>query len=391
MMEFQSGPRIQSEVMTHRELLIECARFFGVMTVSAILSACTPQIQRTSAIPALKNQPLIEIEHEDILAVSAGMSQFIRTYAPENMPDRRKAWNLTYAALDSMLFSFDYAPGVTLTAADTFNQRTGNCLSFSNMIVAMAREAGLNAWFQEVKLPLEWTSVKNTYLVSKHVNAVVQTGPLEFVVDVSGTKRAESVRIRKLSDEEAIAQYYNNLGAEALVRNELALAYAYFLKAIHVAPDTSYTWSNLAVVYNRNGQHEDAKKTYLYALEINPAASSALNNLQAIYLEEGDFIQADRLGSKVEKHRRKNPYYLHYLSYQAIDELRYDDAIKLLKRAIKINQEEYRFHLTLARSLFLSGELTPASLSLAQAKQLAPDGEKLESFSLSNLEDISDF
>jgi Flp pilus assembly protein TadD len=355
-----------------------------------IISACAVQTQRTTAIPPLENQPHVEIENVDFLGVSASMKRFIRNYAPEDMANGRKAWNLAYATLDPILLNFDYDPSLTLTAVDTFNRRTGNCLSFSGMFIAMAREAGLNAWFQEVKLPLEWTSVNETFLVSMHVNAVVQDGRSEYVVDVSGTKRAKWLRIRKLSDAEAEAQYYNNLGADALVKKDLARAFTYLVKAIRIAPDTSYIWSNLGVVYKRNGQLEDAKQAYRTALEINPAETVALNNLHAIYVEEGDLAQAEKVRSRVERHRRKNPYYLHLLSAQALDERRYEDAIELLKQAIKLNKEEYRFHFTLARSLFLSGEKDAALQSLGQAKQLAPPDGKIDTISLAELKYISD-
>ncbi|MEE8340223.1 MAG: tetratricopeptide repeat protein [Xanthomonadales bacterium] len=376
--------------MSQGQIRSRCTRLFGLLTVSVILSACAVQTQRATLIPALENQPLVEIEPVDLLAVSASMQRFIRNYAPEDMARGRKAWNLAYAALDPILLNFDYDPSLTLTAADTFKQRTGNCLSFSNMFVALAREAGLNAWFQEVKLPPEWSNINETILVSMHVNAVVQDGQSEYVVDVSGAKRAEWTRIRKLSDAEAAAQYYNNLGADALVKNDLPRAFAYFEKAIGIAPDTSYIWSNLGVVYNRNGQREDAKKIYLTALEINPAEAVALNNLHAIYLKEGDLFRAEKISSRVEKHRRKNPYYLHHLSSQALDEQRYGDAIELLKRAIKLNDAEYRFHITLARSLYLNGEKNAALQSLAQAKLLAPPDRELDTISLTELEHLSD-
>ena len=306
------------------------------------------------------------------------------------MANGRKAWNLAYAALDPMLLNFDYDSSLTLTAADTFDRRTGNCLGFSGMFIAMAREAGLKAWFQEVKVPPEWTSVNETLRVSMHVNAVVQDARSEIVVDVTGAKRTEWVRIRKLSDAEAEAQYYNNHGADALVESDLARAFAYLVKAIRIAPDTSYIWSNLGVVYSRNGQLEDAKQAYHTALKINPAESVALNNLHAIYVEEGDVVRAEKVGSKVERHRRKNPYYLHRLAVQALDERRYEDAIDLLLRAIKLNKGEYRFHSTLARSLFLNGEKDAALQSLGQAKQLAPPDGELDTISLAELKYISD-
>ena len=390
MMELRLGPRIKSQVMAHRQLCIRCSRLFGVVTASVVISTCAVQTQRTTAIPPLENQPQVEIENVDFLGVSASMKRFIGTYAPKDMAHGRKAWNLAYAALDPILLNFDYDPSLTLTAADTFNRRAGNCLSFSNMFIAMAREAGLKAWFQEVKLPPEWSSVNETFLVSMHVNAVVQDARSEYVVDVSGAKRAKWVRIRKLSDAEAEAQYYNNHGADALVNNDLARAFAYMKKAIRIAPDTSYIWSNLGVVYNRNGQVEDAKQAYQVALKINPAEMVALNNLHTVYVQEGDQVQARKLSSRVERHRLKNPYYLHRLSSQALDERRYEDAIALLKRAIKLNKEEYRFHFTLAHSLFLNGEKDAALRSLGQAKQLAPQNGELDTFSLDELKYISD-
>lgn len=390
MMELRLEPRIKSEVMAHRQFCIRCSRLFGMVTVSMVISACAVQTQRTTAIPPLENQPHIEIENVDLLGVSASMKRFIGNYAPKDMANGRKAWNLAYAALDPILFNFDYDPSLTLTAADTFNRRAGNCLSFSNMFVAMAREAGLKAWFQEVKLTPEWSNINETFLVSMHVNAVVQDARSEYVVDVSGAKRAKWVRIRRLSDAEAEAQYYNNYGADALVKNDLATAFAYLVKAIRTAPDTSYIWSNLGVVYNRNGQAEDAKRAYAVALEINSAEIVALNNLHTIYVHEGDLVRAERLSSRVERHRLKNPYYLHRLSSQALDERRYEDAIALLKRAIKLDKEEYRFHFTLAHSLLLNGEKDAALQSLGQAKQLAPPDGKLDTFSLAELKYISD-
>ena len=325
MMELQSGPRIKTEIMAHRQLRIRCTRLFGVVTASVVISACAVQSQRTTTLPPLENQPHVEIENVDFLGVSASMKQFIRNYAPEDMANGRKAWNLAYAALDPMLLNFDYDSSLTLTAAETFNRRTGNCLGFSSMFIAMAREAGLDAWFQEVKVPPEWTNVNETLLVSMHVNAVVQDAWSEYVVDVTGAKRTEWVRIRKLSDAEAEAQYYNNHGADALVKSDLARAFAYLVKAIRIAPDTSYIWSNLGVVYSRNGQLEDAKQAYHAALEINPAETVALNNLHRIYVEEGDLAAGRKgHGSKVERHRRKNPYYLYHLSAQAVEEQRYE-------------------------------------------------------------------
>lgn len=43
------------------------------------------------------------------------------------------------------------------TAQETFDTGTGNCLSFSNLFIAMARYAGMNAGFQEIPTLPNWT------------------------------------------------------------------------------------------------------------------------------------------------------------------------------------------------------------------------------------------
>ena len=108
MIELRLGPRIKSEVMAHGQLRIRCTRLVGVVTASVVLSACAVHSPRTAVIPPLADQPLVEIEQVDFLAVSAAMKRFVGNHAPAHMPNGRKAWNLAYAALDPILLNFDY-------------------------------------------------------------------------------------------------------------------------------------------------------------------------------------------------------------------------------------------------------------------------------------------
>jgi Flp pilus assembly protein TadD len=171
---------------------------------------------------------------------------------------------------------------------------------------------------------------------------------------------------------QAEAQYYNNLGADALVDFELSTAYAYFRKALETDPNEAYVWSNLGVVLRRNGQTDDAIFAYETALKIDPDLNVALNNLYTIHEEDENFEAAQQLERRVERNRRKNPYYLHHLAEIANEEQRYSDAVTLLNRAIRIKENEYRFHYTLAQSQSLSGNPEIAEASLDRARQLAP-------------------
>jgi Flp pilus assembly protein TadD len=249
------------------------------------------------------------------------------------------------------------------------------------MFVAMARSAGLEAWYREVDILPEWTNVDDTLLVSKHVNAEVHDRLHSYVVDVSRRQVQKGERARRLSDQEAAAQFYNNLGANALVGNDLARAYAYFRKAAETAPAQAYAWSNLGVVLRRNGQTEDAMLAYQTAMRLDPDQAVAVNNLYTIYDEDGQLEAAQELQARVERNRRRNPYYLHYLAEVANEEHRWEDAQDLARRAIRIEPREYRFYYTLARAQFHNGNERVAQTNLNRARSLAPPGvpdEELE-------------
>ena len=61
----------------------------------------------------------------------------------------------------------------TKTVTETFEERNGNCLSFTTMFVAMARYIGLPAAFQEVETQSSWDKKGEVVINNRHMNAVV--------------------------------------------------------------------------------------------------------------------------------------------------------------------------------------------------------------------------
>jgi tetratricopeptide (TPR) repeat protein len=339
---------------------------------AALLAACAAVAPGPFEIPPLYGFEIPSIADASLLGMGPEMHAFAAQHVQHSEAGRSRAWSLAHASLDPYVMAFDYEPHLTLTADEAFREGRGNCLSFSALFVAMARDVGLNAWFQEVVVPPKWNAVNETLLVSKHVNAVVVERGRNWVIDVSGRQRQPAEISRRISDSEATAQYYNNHGAEALVVEDLPLAYAYFGKAIEANATLPYVWSNLGVVLGRNGQLEDAAYAYESALHYDPDHSVSLNNLQWIYTDLGRFEQAAKIEARVERNRRRNPYYLHYLAEVANEEQRWADAVELLERAIRIDDNEYRFFATLAQSQYRLGQPESAYASLARARELAP-------------------
>ncbi len=360
------------------------------LVATALLFSCsTVPVHDTASLPPLENQQAAQLPQASLTAVSPEMKQFLEWHVPANTPKAKLAWTLAVLMTDPYILQFEYNPAVTLPPAETFNQRTGNCLSFSLMLVAMAREVGVPARFQEVVLEPDYNSVNDTFINSRHINVVLGRGHDVYLIDVSGQILDNAVRSTRIPDHKAAAQYYNNLGVSALLEDDLPTAWGRFNQAIATDPDLAYLWSNLGVVYNRNGQVRDAEWSYQRSLAVDSRDNIATNNLYVIYQQEGRFEEAAQLERKVERHRKRNPYYLAKLASDALSSREYQQAINLLEQSIRMDDKEYRFHGALAQAHYLAGNHDDARLSLDLARSLAPPeaADSMQSLPLASLPD----
>jgi Flp pilus assembly protein TadD len=175
-----------------------------------------------------------------------------------------------------------------------------------------------------------------------------------------------------MSDAEARAMYFNNLGAEALIAGDLATAYGHIRRAIAVDPSMSDAWSNLGVLLRHNGQPDDAETAYRRTLELEPRELAAMGNLHDLYVAAGRMEEAAKLQRRVERYRRENPYYLLFLGEEALAAGDLVQAEDLLRQALRRKEDEHRLHFALAQVLYRSGRRQAAASSLARARELAP-------------------
>lgn len=308
-----------------------------------------------------------------MLEVSPEMKQFLDRYVLKYSNLQTRLELLTVAVSRAGALSFQYDESQTLTAAEAFKARSGNCIGFANMMIALAREAGLDAHYQEVFRRPEWSGYEDdTVLLVKHINVVIDTPQMTWVVDISGIKIHPTARRRAIEDSYAKALYLNNIAVDSLLENDLPTAYAYMAKAIEADSKASDPWVNLGVIYGRNSQLDDATFAFQRALQIDSDAHSAMSNLYEVYIAQENFAAAAELESKVEKYRRNNPYYLLKLSDEALEQEHYEESISLLQSAIRKKEDDHKLHFALAKTQYLSGELAAAESSLLRARELAP-------------------
>jgi len=341
--------------------------------VLVLLSACATQATIVRQPPLLSGHaPIAPVEEVALLELSAEMQAFLDRYVlPYDNLDTRLQL-LTLAVARAGVLGFIRDDDRTLTAAEAFRLRSGNCLSYANMVVSLARAAGLEAHFQEVIVQPQWSSRDDTILLTKHINVAVSSDHYRYVIDVTGGRVPTGSTRHLLTDAQAESLFYNNLGVEALLEDRLPSAWAHIGKAIEAAPGMSSPWVNMGVVLARNGQLRDAEISHLNALALDREELTALSNLYDVYLAQGDEARAAEVEARVERYRENNPYYLLMLSNEAFEQGRFEESAKLLEKAVRKKDDDHALHFALARARFLTGRRDDAMTAFEKARALAP-------------------
>lgn len=119
----------------------------------------------------LNASPLVNQNTEQYIAplnmieMSPEMTAFLDEHIDRNSNQDKQLAQLIYAIIGGGRFLLAYDDS-TSTAQEAFNNRRGNCLSFTNMFISMARDLGLKAKYQEVAIPPDWSMTGQSYLFS---------------------------------------------------------------------------------------------------------------------------------------------------------------------------------------------------------------------------------
>ncbi|HFK2919940.1 TPA: tetratricopeptide repeat protein [Stenotrophomonas maltophilia] len=308
-----------------------------------------------------------------VLDVPPAMREMLRTQVIRRGFSREQRLQ----ALVEMIFDrhgldLQYDADATLTVAEIWQQRRANCLAFTLMFVALAREAGIQARVQEVGQVVSWYQDQDQGFVYSvgHVNAGVGFGGRFATVDLDRNVLYDRRGPQPISPSRALAHFYNNRGAERMASGDLDGARAFFNAAL--AQDTTFaaTWNNLGVLENRSGDTAAARRALEMALHLDGRQDAALSNVSALYRRLGMVVQAQALEQRLRSVQREDPFAQYMLGAQAERAGRLDDAIRYYRQAVRLYDTAHQFHFGLARVYFLSGQLGRADRELLRAQEL---------------------
>jgi Flp pilus assembly protein TadD len=367
-------------------------RALVVLAVAAISSCATPGVtppvpdsnQITTgmlldASPLAAGVELEDLSQVDMIELSPGMIVFLDRWVDQHEGDYFKLRRLLYAVMGDGTFDLIY-DDTTRTAQETFRDQRGNCLSFTNMVVAMSRYLDLDAKYQEVLVPPNWSVAGQTFILSRHVNVLVDLDfGMDQMIDFNMYDFRMSYDRQVISDARARAHYFNNIGVEHMLEGDTLLALANFREGIREDAFFSPVWVNLGILYNREDYPNYAEAAYLKALDVDDASQVAMSNLAALYQQEGRTELAAHYLKEVEAHRMQNPYYRYQLARTAFDAGDYQTAISHLKFAIKTNKNDDNFYFLMSLSYLNIGEKEAAERWMKKAEEVAEmDADKIK-------------
>lgn len=302
------------------------------------------------------------------------MKQWVHEAAPRRLGQTERLKRLNETLLEAREWSIEYAWGYTGTAEEVFYDRRANCLAFTNLFLAMAREAGVPVYFLAVERVETFRKEGDLVVVSDHVAVGHGDSSTDLTVFDFSEHRNESYRqVRRISDLTAIAMFHSNRGAEALQRGEVSAALDWLRKALAIDPELVHGWVNLGVVLRRAGDLSGAEAAYKHALEIDPRMASAYQNLAALLDLQGRSQEAHSFIQVLRKTPSRNPFSYLSLGDISLRSGRLEEAKRYYRRAVSLSRDNAEIYAALGQVAIASGDLRTARKMLRRARKI--DGQ----------------
>lgn len=221
---------------------------------------------------------------EELLTVSPEMRQFVQSFGSDLSAAKR--FRKVLRSLQKSGFELEFDLNHTTNAAEAFAQRRGNCISFSALIVALARESGLEAHFNQVESPIGRTALKTKrgrQVVQNvfHVNAEVTFGWTTKIIEFNFQPRLRYEH-RKIPDTHVQALYVNNRALELSFQGKHDEALALLNAGLDLQSQGSMLWTSMGYIYRQKNSFGLAEISYVKALELDPENVSARRNLRRL-------------------------------------------------------------------------------------------------------------
>ncbi len=170
---------------------------------------------------------------------------------------------------------------------------------------------------------------------------------------------------------------YLRMGEAKLSAGDIPGAAAAFQTARQLAPSEARPVLDLALLYDRTGRSEQARKEYEIVIQLQPENATALNNLAYLEAEQG--LDLNGALAHAMRARQKLPADLDVQDTLALVYIRKNltnEGIRMLRDLVARKPDSAPFHLHLALALYQKGDRTWAKRELQTALRHQPSAKE---------------
>ncbi len=306
------------------------------------------------------------------------MRKWIAAEVPRsNARETQLNW-LLQALMNRSTAPLKYAAGHTGTAAEVWVQGRTNCLGFSQLFVALARELDLPVYMLRVSDLQSFERDGDLIVASAHITAAFGTPDQRRILDFTERPVREYHWVEAISDLTAVALYYSNRGAEELREGKTDGGLDLLRTAVRLDPELAEAWVNLGVAERRAGDPVAAEAAYRKALEVDSSIVTGYQNLAALLRMSGREQEAEDLLGLVDRTGNRNPF-----SYLALGDLslrlgRLEEAGRFYRRAVRLDPTLAESHAALGNWALTAGKTREAQRLLRKAQRLDPKSSRVD-------------
>jgi Flp pilus assembly protein TadD len=348
-----------------------------------LLAACASapvvsQKPETLFRDALFSAPSERVDAADIFTLDKEMQNFLDHDVARKINAEGKVAALVDALYESERKKFRYDAARTRSAAEVFHLRSGNCLSYSIMTAAFARELRLPVQFHTVSFGEVWDRNENIEYLIGHVNLTLGEQSMSSrdhakTVDFAAVGEARGDMVDDIGEDIVVAMYMNNRAAEALAANNLNDAYWWARSAVEHAPAFTSAYNTLGVVYSRHRDLAQAELVFRHVLEREPDNVLAMSNLAQVLTNLGRVDESKLIAIRLAQIQPNPPYFFFNRGLVAMKAGDFKTAKIEFTKEVNRASYNHQFHFWLALANYYLGNMGETRKQLTNAMENSPN------------------